>query len=104
MFDLTRFHQRKRSMVHHFPCESRAFPVSRQKHCSAHIVLHHPSTGRGSRFHRSAMQGRRTLRARAGARLRHFPFFAFTTSLKLNKKLMNNTLGVKAADRFNLHP
>ena len=41
---------------------------------------------------------------RACARYRHFSFFAFTASPKLNKKLMNNTLGVKAADVFNLHP
>ena len=104
MFDLTRFHQRKRSMVHHFPCESRAFPIFRQKNYLAHFVLHYPNTGRGTRFHHSAVQGRRALRVRAGVHLRHFPFFAFTASLKLNKRLTNNTLGVKAANVFHLHP
>jgi len=33
-----------------FPCESQAFPVSRQKHYSAHFVLHCPNTGRGTGF------------------------------------------------------
>lgn len=104
MFDLTRFHQRKRSMVHHFPCESRAFPIFRQKNYLAHFVLHYPNTGRGTRFHHSAVQGQRDLRARMGVRLRHFPFFTFTASLKLDKKLMDSTLGVKATDISHLHP
>ena len=89
--------------VRHFPCASRAFPFSRQKHYSAHRVLHHPSTERGTQFHRSAVQGQRDLRARMGVRLRHFPFFTFTASLKLDKKLMDSTLGVKATDISHLH-
>lgn len=60
------------NVARHFPCPAQAFPVSRQKHYSAHFVLHRTSTGRGAQFHRSAVLRRRALRARACARFRHF--------------------------------
>ena len=58
----------------------------RQKHYSAHFVLHCPNTGRGARIHHSAVQGRRAQRARACVRVRHFSFFSFT----LHPKKTNN--------------
>ena len=81
MLDLTRPPPRG-NVMRDFPCESQAFPVSRQKHYSAHFVLHCPNTGRGARIHHSAVQGRRALRAHACVRVRHFSFFTFTLHLK----------------------
>lgn len=74
------------NVMRDFPCESQAFPVSRQKHYSAHFVLHCPNTGRGAQFHRSAVLRRRALLARACVRVRHFSFFTFT----LHPKKTNN--------------